>query len=222
MTYDFAPVTRVRFRFTLAIIFVLANMAFAKAETLEVSYKSFYSHVNKLKGEETEALQFAFGFMNIKTQSLCAIKQARISTEKQQIPLTVIDNRFTVPSERALRLADALVILDLAEPANICDMSVQLETKPELLKTEYSNDDLLYLYQQYTSFFDEMGGFLSFMMPKVTGIKLYFEDKTLTQKLADKVSIENGQLSLSAENITAVDSLSLAEAPLRITAITSK
>ncbi|MFQ3192716.1 MAG: hypothetical protein ACI936_003869, partial [Paraglaciecola sp.] len=33
------------------------------ADEVEVRYKTFYSHVKKLDNEDTQALQFAFGFM---------------------------------------------------------------------------------------------------------------------------------------------------------------
>lgn len=130
------------------------------AETLIVEYKSFYSHVSKLNDEQTNALQFAFGFMNINTKQLCIIKAARISTQKQQIDLQVSpEYRFTVPSEKALRLADAQIVIELVEPANICDMSVQLETKPDYLSTQYSKADIQKLFTQYSAFLKKWAGF---------------------------------------------------------------
>lgn len=202
---------------------VLATSFQTQAEVLQVEYKSFYSHVKKLKSEETNALQFAFGFMNIHSKSLCTITEARISTEKQQIPLNISpESRFTVPSERALRLADALIVIDLLEPANTCDMSVQLETKPEFLKVTYSQKELQHINQQYAAFFDEMGGFMSFMMPKVSGISILFEDKSLQQQLASGLVIENGVLSIGLKEIEGLSQISLPEKPLRITAMTTK
>jgi hypothetical protein len=195
----------------------------AKAETLEVDYKSFYSHVNKLKGEDTEALQFAFGFLNIRSGELCQIEEAHISTQKQQLPLQVSkENRFTVPSDKILRLAKAKVIIELQEAANICDMSVQLETKPEYLSIEYSRTELQYLFDQYTAFFEEMGGLLSFMMPKVIGLKFYLDDVDQESVSISGISVEGGALLLNQEQIQSNDSLRLVSKPLRITAITNK
>ena len=95
------------------------------AEVIEVEYKSFYSHVKKLDDEDTNALQFAFGFIKVGEGRLCEVRDAHIITDKKMIPLDVTDEyRFTVPTDRVLKLAEARVSIDLAEPANQCDMSV--------------------------------------------------------------------------------------------------
>lgn len=213
-----------KFLFVLSACAALGLTTIAvQAETLEVDYKSFYSHVNKLKGEDTEALQFAFGFLNIRSGELCQIDEARISTEKQQIPLQVSkENRFTVPSDKILRLAKAKVIIELQEAANICDMSVQLETKPEYLNTEYSQTELQYLYDQYAAFFEEMGGLLSFMMPKVVGLKFYLDEVDQESASINGINVDGGALSLNQDQIRSNDMLRLARTPLRITAITNK
>ena len=195
----------------------------ANAEILSVEYKSFYSHVKQLDKEEMDALQFAFGFLNIHTKNLCGVKEARISTEKKQIPLKVSEeNRFTVPSERALNLAKALVIVELEQASNVCDMSVQLETKPEYLKRQYSQNDLIKLLTQYETFFDKMGGFLSFMMPSVTGITLVFPSSLEDQSLDNGLQIVEGNLFLNESAIESLNTLNLPVAPSRIIAVTKK
>lgn len=199
------------------------NASIVVADELQVAYKTFYSHVSKLSNEDTNALQFAFGFTNIHSQTLCTINSARISTQKQQIPLVVSpENRFTLPSEKALRLADAVVVLDLTEPSNTCDISVQLETKPKYLQTQYTTDELNMLYQQYTAFFDDVGGFMSFMMPKVDGLTFQFTNKSLNHVLDNGMRIEQGLLVLDANKISALKQITLPFKPLRITAKTTK
>lgn len=193
------------------------------ANTLNVEYKTFYSHLNKLSSDETDALQFAFGFMNIHTKKLCEINSAKISTEKQQIPLEVTaEQRFTLPTDKILRLAKALVVLELNEASNICDISVQLETKPEYLKTNYSGQELAFIYQQYVAFFDDVGSFMSFMMPDVDGITIQFKDKTLSETLSNDIVIQNGVLTIQGSKLPTLNELTLPQLPLRITAITSK
>lgn len=200
---------------------LLSFTSLSNANELQVEYKTFYSHVKKLKGEDTQALQFAFGFMNIHTNQLCQINEARISTDKQQIPLNVTsENRFTIPSENALRQADALIILDLEEATNVCDISVQLETKPEFLKQQYPTTELEFLYSQYQAFFNEMGGFMSFMMPQVDGLTIQFANKELNKSLSNGMLIRNGMLTVSEQDFRMLDNIMLPEAPLRITAKT--
>jgi hypothetical protein len=204
-------------------LIVLGSPNKVSANTLNVEYKTFYSHLNKLSSDETDALQFAFGFMNIHTKKLCGINSAKISTEKQQIPLEVTaEQRFTLPTDKILRLAKALVVLDLNEASNICDISVQLETKPEYLKTNYSGQELAFIYQQYVAFFDDIGSFMSFIMPDVDGITIQFKDKTLTETLSNDIVIQNGVLTIQGSKLATLNELTLPQLPLRITAITSK
>ncbi|WP_395343264.1 DUF2987 domain-containing protein [Ningiella sp. W23] len=209
----------------LCLVFTLylttAGIAFA--EQLQVDYKTFYSHLRKLNNDDTQGLQFAFGFVNIDTGRLCQINAARISTQKQQIPLEVSpENRFTIPRERALRLADAMIILDMEEATNKCDISVQLETKPEYLKANYSFEDIVYIREQYEAFFNEMGSFLSFMMPTVEGLVVQFEDESLTTSTPAGYQVIQGTLNLEEAFFEAKKPLRLPAKPLRITALATK
>ena len=189
------------------------------AETLEVEYASFYSHVKKLDDPETNALRFAFGFWHIVHKRLCQVTAAKIVTQKQQLPLVIESSgRFTVPLDKILKMAKATVNIDLVDQANQCDMSVQLETLPKYLKTQYNNDELLFLFSQYQSFFKDMGGFLSFMMPSVDGLNIMIEDEAeLTDELKTMLKTD-GALLLTQEWISQGHALSLPQNPLRITA----
>ncbi|MEM0909330.1 MAG: DUF2987 domain-containing protein [Pseudomonadota bacterium] len=192
----------------------------ATAKELELEYKSFYSHVRKLDNDQMNLLQFSFGFQHIETGKLCEIKTARISTQKQQIPITISsENRFNLPKERVLKLADAKVILELVEATNKCDMSVQLETKNEVLKSTYTQQELTALFTQYATFFEDMGGFLSFMMPSVEGLVFHFEEGDY-RTLNDGFEVSNGRLEMNEQQLMSVESLVLNEKPLRITALT--
>ena len=82
----------------LVITLVIQSLPTAHAEVIEVKYKSFYSHVKKLKNEDTQALQFAFGFQNIHEHRLLQISSARIVTHKKIMDLTITPEfQFTIP-----------------------------------------------------------------------------------------------------------------------------
>ena len=148
------------------------------------------------------------------------INSAQIVTQKQTIDLDVSEEqRFLVPKERALKLADANILIDLEEAANVCDMSVQIETKAEYIKTDYTVEELAYITRQYEAFFNEMGGFLSFMMPSVNGLIFRFADTTLDAAIPGTNGINNGMLMLDKDWLDEGNALSLPEAPLRITAL---
>ena len=211
----------------LASCVIVASVVFSgsvRADSIEIPYKNLYSHLNKIHKADTELLQFSFGFLKVpEKQHLCHIAAAHIHTDKQDIPVNVTDeSRFTVPFEKALKLADALVRIEVREPSNQCDMSVQLETVPSALQTRYSQAELQALVAQYKNFFNEMGGFMSFMMPQVTGLQIQFADASLSQPVLDDVSIIMGILRLPSGTIADINTLQLPVKPLRITALTSK
>ncbi|MEW9796931.1 DUF2987 domain-containing protein [Alteromonas sp. CYL-A6] len=206
----------------LGLVF-LGLSGLASADVIHVEYSRFYSHVKKLDDEDTNALQFAFGFIHVNEGRLCNIARADIITDKKVIPLNVTpEQRFTVPDEKALKMANAMVEVELDDAANQCDMSVQLETRPDYLKTRYTQDELVFLLDQYRAFFNEMGSFLSFMMPSVQGLMIHFSDKELDATLQGGPAITNGMLVLDEEWIETNRGLSLPATPLRITAKASR
>ena len=144
-------------------------------------------------------------------------------TQKVTLPLIVTpEYRFTVPTEKALKLAEAKIRIDLAENANQCDMSVQLETTETLLKTNYQASDLNNILQQYSAFFNAMGSFMSFMMPSVEGLNFQFSDPNLDVVINDNLRIEQGMLRLKKPQLMQLKELKLPLRPLRVTALTSK
>ena len=208
-------------RIACALIGALLTTSVA-AEMVNVEYSRFYSHVKKLDNEDTQALQFAFGFLRVGEGRLCEINNAEIVTDKQTMPLEVSDEyRFTVPTEKALKLANAYVRIELTEAANVCDMSVQLETKNTYLTASYTKEELNFIYGQYEAFFNEMGSFLSFLMPTVKGLMLQFDDKNLDYITPEGLHINNGILHLEQSEINENKGLTLPKAPLRVTAMAS-
>ena len=77
------------------------------------------------------------------------------------------------------------------------------------------------MYGQYEAFFNEMGSFLSFLMPTVKGLMIHFEDRDLDYTTPEGVTITNGVLHIEQEWISEAKGLSLPQAPLRITAMAS-
>lgn len=209
---------------TLATIVMVGTSHITLAETLEVEYKRFYSHTKKLNNEDTQDLQFAFGFINVRKPGvLCTVHSAEVVTQKVTLPLNVSpEYRFTVPTEKALKLAEAKIRIDLAENANQCDMSVQLETTKALLKTTYNTSELNNIYQQYSAFFNAMGSFMSFMMPSVEGINFQFSDPNLDIVINNDLRIEQGMLRIKKPQLAQLKQLNLPVKPLRITALTAK
>lgn len=208
----------------IGLILSLGTCGFAQSEeTLDVEYASFYSHIKKLDDPDTNALRFAFGFRHIIRKDLCTINSAKIVTQKQTLPLIVENNqRFTVPLDKILKMAKAKVEISLEDQANQCDMSVQLETLPIYLKQQYTHDELQLVFEQYQAFFEQMGSFLSFLMPSAEGIVLHFSDEYEMPEKFKLMSNEQGDLVLTQKWLAKGQSLELSQIPLRITALVEK
>lgn len=194
------------------------------ASKLDMEYASFYSHLKKIDDIELTDLQFSFGFMAVGKNQLCVISHAEIITQKMTIPVNVDSfNRFTLPIEKALKLANAVVSIDLQENANQCDMSVQLETKEAFLKLEYSKADLVNINHQFSQFFENMGGIFSFLMPSAQGINMVFEHAPQVQNIDTANMVIGNELHLPVSWLAkASDGITLAQKPLRITALVQK
>lgn len=202
------------------VLFCLVLPLVLSAEEVRVEYSSFYSHIRKLDTEDLNALQFSFGFKKVGSNRLCAVSNAHIHTQKKSIPVSVnSQNRFTLPNEKALKMAKAEVVVELTEPANQCDMSVQLETKQSFLKNHYTNKELQLIYQQYQNFFDEMGGFLSFLMPSAIGLNFLFDEPV--KQAQTGLVIENKTVTMDASWLAENTGVTWDQKPIRITSVTS-
>lgn len=207
---------------SLCIALLMFTPLAVQAEQLNVEYAKFYSHLKKIDKEETRDLQFSFGFMHNMKKQLCKIDSAELITQKKDIAVNVNgSNRFTLPVEKALKLANAIVAIELVEASNQCDMSVQLETKPALLKKTLSAEQLRSIMTQYDEFFDNMGSFLSFLMPGVDGLVILLPE--LSQQVKENFplgQLDGNKLRLTKDWIEDNQSaLELPDIPIRITAI---
>ncbi|XOV77979.1 MAG: DUF2987 domain-containing protein [Aestuariibacter sp.] len=152
------------------------------AEQLRLDYKSFYSHLRQLDDEQLSDLQFAFGFKLVNSQELCTVEEVYVHTDKLDIPVVVdTRNRFVLPTEKALKLAQAVVVIDLLPAANKCDLSVQLEVSPDALTESIGIKELRRYFAAFAAFFKEMGGMLSFLMPSPDGLIIYLNDTSSLQ-----------------------------------------
>ncbi len=214
-------------------VFYVGNLF---ADTMNLDYGDFYSHLKKLDEEDTPALQFSFGFLHVSSKRLCNIQDVNIITQKQTMEVIVNDeNRFQLPVEKALKQARAIVEVILDDNSHQCDMSVQLETKPDYLKASYSAGELAAIYHQYETFFDDMGGLFSFLMPEVSGLVLHFDSATNIEtnlldtsligtnlKDSKNLLVEENKITLSKAFLEGEKQLTLPIAPRLITAKTSK
>lgn len=193
-----------------------------QAGELRLDYSDFYSHLRKLDDEELQPLHFAFGFLNVQTKELCQVQKVMIDTDKMDIPVDVMaNNRFVLPTEKALKLAKARLNIQLLEPENRCDLSVLLEAKPEMFEDGLDSTELLSVMTAFEGFFDKMGGFLSFMMPSATGLQITFTDPESIPDTFKALSVSNnGRWNIDGERLAELPQDFILNGVERITALT--
>jgi hypothetical protein len=81
---------------------------------------------------------------------------------------------------------------------------------------------LLLLFNQYQAFFEEMGGFLSFMMPSPKGLVFHFDTAVNFPKELQNLLDKNGEVALSQKWLMQEQGLDLPSKPIRVTAIVDK
>ena len=194
------------------------------ADELRVDYGSFYSHLKKIDQDDTRDLEFGFGFLHVSSKQLCHITNGFIHTQKSDIPIEIgEDNRFNLPTEKALKLAKAEVVLQLLEASNQCDMSVQIHSSQQVLNDHYTQQQLLSLRDQFSAFFDTMGSFLSFMMPSVNGVVLHLSNVEQSQKLLQRypeLRMQHDKVILTSDWIDSHSAdLELGVRPIKMTAL---
>lgn len=202
-----------KWQILLLITITINGSAFAQDNAtndgfLSVEYKTFYSHLRKLDAEDMPHLHFAFGFVLPKTRAVCPIENLYIHTPRQDIPIaTTRTNRFSLPKERALKLAEAEVhirfqaqfLKDYGVTAEVCNLSVRLEANlPQ--KNALPPAELQTLNSEFKTFFEKMGaGLFSFMMPEPHGVKLHLKQEyasTQSHGLFQGMRISNGMVLL--------------------------
>ncbi len=191
----------------------------ASAVDVNMEYKGFYSHLKKLDDEALNRLEFTFGFSHVGKGRLCQLNEVLIVTQKQTMEVNIgADNRFRLPTEKALQIAKARVMIDMEEATNQCDMSVQLQVQPKYLSSQYSQAELNTLLSQFNGFFSEMGGFFSFLMPGPQGIQMQFSQPvTVSESLSSKSKIDGTTLWLHEDDINKINSVTLSQIPHKIT-----
>lgn len=206
----------------LTAVCVVFPLLAAQAGELHLDYSDFYSHLRKLDDEELQPLHFAFGFVNVQSKDLCQVQSVMINTDKMDIPVGVMaNNRFVLPTEKALKLAKARLFIKLSEPENRCDLSVLLEAKPALFQDGVDAAELGMLMAAFQRFFDKMGSFLSFMMPSATGLQITVADDSLVPEAFKALSTFNsGHWHVEAASLPKLPNEIRLEGVQRITALT--
>lgn len=209
-------------RLLLTIFLFVSSSVYASEMVIE--YKRFYSHLNKLDSETMPSLIYTFGLLAQQpTQFSCQINSAYIHTQKVDLPLQInAFGRFSLPLEKALKLAGATIHLDIEGSEQVCDMSMSVEVDPQLLTVRPTQQQLNVWHSEFNVFFDEVGGMLAFMLPSVSGLVLHYAEPVRLAVMQSAASQHDNQLSLPATLFATFAQQNVQQIPYRVTALMAK
>jgi hypothetical protein len=194
------------------------------ANSLNLTYDSFYRHMTKIDQEDMDKLTMGFGFTQQTSAQICQLEEVIVDTPKLDIPIAIdMLQRFELPQERALKQAKAQVNIQFnTENVADCFISIQLRVKSQYYRKQLLADDLNIYLSQFDDFFSSAGSFFSFLLPKPTGLVIQFKErdtvvKGLGQLNGDGVGDEKHQIFLSRKWLdTNQNNLRFEEQPVAI------
>ncbi len=158
----------------LLLALSLAPSAVLAQDKLELNYDGFFDRMKDLEEPEYQGVKLAFYLMDREGQP-CPITTAKLSTKVKQQDVYVLDNgEMLLPYEPLLDQDKALLVIDKKDSRE-CGLNMRLESN-QLFDAKVSKQHTLELTDKFAAAFDDLGGMMSFMLPKVRGITFKFAD----------------------------------------------
>ena len=163
----------------LLLALSLAPSAVLAQEKLELNYDGFFDRMKDLEEPEYQGVKLAFYLMDREGQP-CPITSAKLSTKVKQQDVYVLDNgEMLLPYEPLLDQDKALLVIDKKDSRE-CGLNMRLESN-QLFDAKVSKQHTLELTDKFAAAFDDLGGMMSFMLPKVRGITFKFADEVIPE-----------------------------------------
>lgn len=142
---------------------------------LELNYDGFFDRMKDLEEPEYQGVKLAFYLMD-REGSPCPISNAKLSTKVKEQDVYVLENgELLLPYEPLLDQDKALLIIDKKDDRE-CGLNMRLESSI-LFNDKVSKQQALDLTNKFAAAFDDLGGMMSFMLPKVEGITFQFDER---------------------------------------------
>lgn len=146
--------------------------------TLELNYDGFFDRMKDLEEPEYQGVKLAFYLMD-REGSPCPVSNAKLTTKvKEQEVYVLDDGELLLPYEPLLDQDKALLVIEKKD-ARECGLNMRLESSA-LFNNKVSKQQALDLTNKFAAAFDDLGGMMSFMLPKVEGITFKFDESVAT------------------------------------------
>ncbi|MBU2882364.1 DUF2987 domain-containing protein [Psychrosphaera sp. B3R10] len=199
---------------------LVSSSLFANVEqqtkTMELNYDGFFDRMDDLDEAEYVDIKLAFYFNQINSKKACPIRSAKLQTKIKSMPVYYLENgEVLLPFDEQLDMDKAKLVIE-TEKGLECGLNMRLENS-FLLASTIDNTKLVRLVETFNDALQDLGGMMSFLVPKVTGV-------TVLGKTGEQLSIINGDESWCSDNQCILTSAILknAEKPFVLSSIPSK
>lgn len=141
-------------------------------DKLELNYDGFFDRMKDLEEPEYQGVKLAFYLMD-REGIPCPVSGAKLTTKIKNQEVYVLDNgELLLPYEPLLDQDKALLIIDKKDSRE-CGLNMRLESS-QLFNTKVEKQKAIELTDKFAAAFDDLGGMMSFMLPKVEGVTFKF------------------------------------------------
>lgn len=152
---------------------------------LELNYDGFFDRMKDLEEPEYQGVKLAFYLMD-REGSPCPVSNAKLSTKVKEQEVYVLENgELLLPYEPLLDQDKALLLIDKKDDRE-CGLNMRLESNI-LFNDKVSKQQALELTNKFAAAFDDLGGMMSFMLPKVEGITFQFAPEVAAEIAPEKL-----------------------------------
>lgn len=158
------------------VLLTLSIMPFSglAQSKLELNYDGFFDRMKDLEEPEYQGIKLAFYLMD-REGAPCPVSSAKLTTKVKKQEVYVLDNgELLLPFEPLLDQDKALLVVDKKDNRE-CGLNMRLESS-SLFNSKVSKQQALDLTNKFATAFDDLGGMMSFMLPKVEGVTFKFSD----------------------------------------------
>lgn len=186
-------------KLALLSLSLLSPLAFAQ-DKLELNYDGFFDRMKDLDEPEYQGVKLAFYLMDKEGQP-CPVDDAKLTTKLKKQDVYVLDNgEILLPYEPLLDQDKALLVINKKDNRE-CGLNMRLESN-QLFEAKVEKQQAQQLTEKFALAFDDLGGMMSFMLPKVKGITFKFTDDVKPQLNSSKLGkCESNGCTITMDNL---------------------
>lgn len=155
-----------------------SSSAFAQ-DKIELNYDGFFDRMKDIEEAEYQGVKLAF-YLRDKAGQACPVKSAKLATKLKEKEVYVLETgEILLPYAPKFDQDKANLVIEKQDDRE-CGLTMSLESNV-LFDANVPQKQALDITNKLALAFDDLGGMMSFMLPKVEGITFKFEEGTLGQ-----------------------------------------